>query len=116
MFGREVQAAFAVVPPVDVLVVDQAPSPELKFSLKTVVPTFVAAPVRFTVPPVHTDVLLGMAVTAVGADLTKTVTVDVPVIAQPVLVPVTVYVVVLVGLAVTTAPVVEFSPVAGDHV
>ena len=46
-----------------------------------------------------------------------TVTVTFAVLAQPVVgaVPVTVYVVVAVGLAETVAPEVEDSPVAGDH-
>ena len=46
-----------------------------------------------------------------------TVTVTVPVLTQPAaLVPVMVYVVVAVGLAVTLVPVVALKPVAGDHV
>jgi hypothetical protein len=42
-----------------------------------------------------------------------TVTVEVPVPSQPLSVPVTVYVVVLAGLAVTVAPVVALNPVDG---
>ena len=44
-----------------------------------------------------------------------TVTVTCAVAVHPFLVPVTVYVVVLVGVAVTLAPVVALNPVAGDH-
>lgn len=55
----------------------------------------------------------GQVITGVGF----TVTVAVVVPTQPAaLVPVMVYVVVAVGLAVTPAPVVALSPVAGDHV
>jgi hypothetical protein len=51
----------------------------------------------------------------VGIGLTVTVTVVVP--TQPAaLVPVTVYVVVAAGFAVTLVPVVADKPVAGDHV
>ena len=51
----------------------------------------------------------------VGNGLTVTVTVVVP--TQPAAeVPVTVYVVVVVGFAVTLAPVVALNPVAGDQV
>lgn len=58
-------------------------------------------------------VSLGDTVTTTLPD-TVTVTEAVPV--QPLAsVPVTVYVVVIVGLALTTEPVVWFSPVAGDH-
>jgi hypothetical protein len=46
-----------------------------------------------------------------------TVTVTVALLIQPrLLVPVTVYVVVVAGLAVVLAPVVADSPVPGDHV
>lgn len=45
----------------------------------------------------------------------ETLTVTVPVLVQPEVVPVTVYVVVLAGLAVTVAPVVADNPVAGDQ-
>jgi hypothetical protein len=44
-----------------------------------------------------------------------TVTVEVAVLVQLPVVPVMVYVVVTVGLAVTTDPVVELNPPAGDH-
>jgi uncharacterized membrane protein YgaE (UPF0421/DUF939 family) len=54
----------------------------------------------------------GETPTVIGA----TVTVTVPLLVQPAVVPVTVYVVVLAGLAVTVAPVVEDNPVAGDQV
>jgi len=49
-----------------------------------------------------------------GSGLTVTVTCAVCV--HPLRVPVTVYVVVVVGLAVTLAPVVLLNPVGGDHV
>jgi hypothetical protein len=49
----------------------------------------------------------------VGAVSTVTVTVDVEL--QPDVVPVTVYVVVVAGVAVTLAPVVALRPVAGDQ-
>lgn len=59
-------------------------------------------------------------VTEVGETVTLgeafTVIVDVAVFVQPLAVPVTVYVVVVVGEAVTVAPVVVFNPVPGDHV
>lgn len=45
-----------------------------------------------------------------------TVTVEVAVLLQPEVVPVIVYVVVEDGFAVTLAPVVDDSPVEGDHV
>jgi hypothetical protein len=51
----------------------------------------------------------------VGSGLTRTL--DVAVSLQPIPIdPITVYVVVLVGFAVTEAPVVALKPVAGDHV
>lgn len=49
----------------------------------------------------------------VGEVFTVTVTVVEPV--HPDVLPVTVYVVVIAGLAVTIDPVVELNPVAGDH-
>jgi hypothetical protein len=49
-----------------------------------------------------------------GVAFTETNLVAVPL--QPLVVPVTVYVVVAVGVAVTLAPVVAVSPVDGDHV
>jgi len=54
--------------------------------------------------------------TPVGPWDTVTVIVVDPVIEQPVFVPVTVYVVVVAGLAVTLAPLVALRPVPGDHV
>jgi hypothetical protein len=87
----------------------------LKFSLNTVVGRFVAPPVRFTLPPAQTVVGVLVAETAVGPGFTTTVTVLVPGTEHPVFKPVIVYVVVVVGLAVTTGPVVPLKPVAGDQ-
>lgn len=52
---------------------------------------------------------------AVTTGIGLTVTVVVAVLEQAPFVPVTVYVVVVVGLAVTVAPVVADNPVAGDQ-
>lgn len=69
--------------------------------------------VRFNVEPAHTGELLP----AVGVGNEFTVTVTVAVLVQPAaVVPVTVYVIVEVGLAVTVAPVVDDKPVPGLHV
>lgn len=77
---------------------------------------------------VYVDAPLAVNVTAgdpihIAADGTVTtgngltVTIEVVVLTQPAaLVPVMVYVVVAVGLAVTLVPVVALKPVAGDHV
>ena len=62
--------------------------------------------------PIHIGAGVGTVIT--GAGLTVTVTCAVAV--HPTLVPVTVYVVVLVGVAVTEVPAVLLSPVGGDHV
>ena len=51
----------------------------------------------------------------VGVEFTVTILVAAPV-HPPELVPVTVYVVVMIGLAVTDEPVVALNPVAGLHV
>lgn len=97
--------------------VDQVPSPPLKSSLNTVcVGMFVALPVRSTVLPTQTVLDELLAETAVGPALTTTVTVVSPEVVQPVFNPVTVYVVVVVGFAVTIAPEVALRPVLGDHV
>ena len=69
--------------------------------------------VSTTLPPEQIDGADGL-ISTTGLALTVTVTVVVPV--QPVrAVPVTVYVVVVVGLAVTIAPVVPDKPVPGAH-
>ena len=68
--------------------------------------------VKFTEPPRQYDADNGVMLT-VGEVFTVTVTLVVPV--QPDVVPVTVYMVVDAGLAVTVAPVVELRPVAGDQ-
>jgi hypothetical protein len=76
---------------------------------------YVLAPlaVRTTLLPEHIEGADGL-ISTIGLAFTVTVTVVVPV--QPARdVPVTVYVVVVVGLAVTTAPVVPDNPVAGAH-
>lgn len=52
---------------------------------------------------------------SVGIGFTVTAVVNVPT-HPPVVVPLSVYVVVTVGLAVTLAPLVELNPVPGDHV
>jgi hypothetical protein len=67
-----------------------------------------------TLPPLQMEGAEGVLVT-VGRGFTVTVTVVV--LVQPAaLTPVTVYVVVAVGEAVTAAPVVALNPVAGDQV
>jgi hypothetical protein len=74
------------------------------------------------VPPLDVNVnvepaQIGELLPAVGVGNAFTVTVTVPVLVQPAaVVPVTVYVIVEVGLAVTVAPVVDDKPVAGLHV
>ena len=69
--------------------------------------------VSANVEPAQTGELLP----AVGVGNAFTVTVTVPVLVQPAaVVPVTVYVIVEVGSAVTVAPVVDDKPVAGLHV
>lgn len=69
---------------------------------------------KFTVPPAERYVVsTSEEATAVAPG--STVTTDVAVPVQPPLSPVTVYVVVVVGEAVTVAPVVPLNPVAGDQ-
>jgi hypothetical protein len=70
--------------------------------------------VRVELPPIQYEAGFGVAV-IVGVGFTVTVTVFVA--EQPLeLVPVTLYVVVVVGLAVIADPVVAFRSVDGDHV
>ena len=76
---------------------------------------FVALPVNDMALPVQTVELL-LADTAVGLAFTCTCTVAEPVSGHPVRVPVTVYVVVEFGLAVTVEPVVGLKPDAGAQV
>ena len=76
----------------------------------------VAAATNTVGEPEHAVALVGVMTGTEGPVSTVTVTVVVPGIEQPVFVPVTVYVVVVVGSAVTTEPVVELNPVAGAHV
>jgi hypothetical protein len=65
-------------------------------------------------PPEHT--VGGVAVTEISDGTSFTVSADVAVPVQPLAaVPVTVYVVFDVGLAITVLPVVVFNPVAGDQ-
>ena len=66
--------------------------------------------VRFKVVPAHNGLLLP-AVGGAGTGFTVIVVVAVPV--QPELVPATVYVMVMVGFAVTVEPVVALNPAAG---
>jgi len=66
------------------------------------------------VAPAHIGLLL-LALLSDGAGLTETITVAVLLQPAP-LNPVTVYVVVEPGFAVTVAPVVADKPVEGDHV
>ena len=71
------------------------------------------APAAVNVPGVPAQMVIGAHVT-VGKGLTVTVTVAVP--THPLTeVPVTVYVVVAAGVAVTEAPVVALNPPAGAH-
>ena len=73
-----------------------------------------AEEVRFDVSPLHTEAGVAIAVTFCG--LPATVITEVAVFTQPLAsVPVTVYVVVDDGLAVTEAPVVADKPAAGLH-
>jgi hypothetical protein len=65
-------------------------------------------------PPVHIIAAVGFTVT-VGSAFTLTMDVAVAVQPAPGLVPVTVYVVATVGLAVGFAIVDDDKPVAGDH-
>jgi len=104
------------VPPLELFVVFQVPRPLLKSLVKIVEDKFVAPPVRLTGPPVQTVLAELLAVTAVGPGVTMTVTVVEPEAPHPVFKPMTVYVVVEVGFAVTVAPDVELRPVAGDQV
>ena len=73
------------------------------------------APLAIIVAPIpeHTDADDGLSVT-VGVGVT--VITDESVLLQPPFVPVTVYVVLLAGVAITEAPVLLFNPVAGLHV
>jgi len=66
-----------------------------------------------TFPPVQIDGAAGETDTT-GAGFTVTATVEVPV--HPAVLPVTVYVVLEAGFALTVARLVALSPVAGDHV
>jgi len=66
--------------------------------------------------PEHVVALVGVITGTVGAGVTVTVKVCVSGMEHPVFKPVTVYVVVAEGLAVTTEPVVELRPVPGAHV
>ena len=59
---------------------------------------------------------LAAAAVMLGRALTVTIEVADDVVAHPLMVPVTVYVVVTVGDAVTALPVEALSPVAGVHV
>ena len=74
--------------------------------------TYVAAPEAVSVAEAPAQIVGEFTVTT-GFGLTVTVDVVVPV--HPDNVPVIVYTVVAVGVAVTLAPVVEESPVAGDQ-
>jgi hypothetical protein len=78
--------------------------------------TYVVAPVAVIVfdEPIHIEPVGLTVVVTVGRLLT--VMVRVASSLQPLVVPVAVYVVVVVGLAVITAPVVADRPVAGAHV
>lgn len=75
---------------------------------------YVAAPpaVSDTLLPVQMVAALGVTVTANDG---ATVIVTFVVLLQPVEVPVTTYVCVLPGAAVTVAPLVALKPVEGDH-
>ena len=75
----------------------------------------VAVPVSRIVSPVHTGLLEAAATMGFGRMVTTTLAVLLHA-AGPVVVPVTVYVVVPAGVAITVAPVVVFKPVAGDQV
>jgi len=68
--------------------------------------------VKITESPVHKVTGFGVTLT-VGIGFTVTVIVFTPV--HPAVVPVTVYVVVAEGLAITVEPVVMLSPEDGDH-
>ena len=63
------------------------------------------------VPPVH----MATPEPALTTGVVFTVTVTLALLLQPLVVPVTVYVVVVDGFAVTLAPVVAESPVEGDQ-
>jgi hypothetical protein len=81
--------------------------------LNPAVQAYVVAPLAVSVA-VWPGQIVGELTAVTGTGLTVTVTVVVAV--HPAAeVPVTVYVVVAGGLAVTEAPVVVLSPVAGDH-
>ena len=67
------------------------------------------------VSPVHTGLLEAALTEGFGRIVTVTLAVLLHA-AEPEVDPVTIYVVVLVGEAMTVAPVVVFSPVAGDQV
>ena len=93
-------------------IVVQVDPPLVEASHRTILPVY---PPKVNVPlfePVHTVVTSGESVPPFGPGITVTVTVSVSV--QPFAdVPVTVYTVVIVGDALTAAPIVEDNPVAG---
>jgi hypothetical protein len=74
----------------------------------------VLAPAAVSVTDCPAQTGVGVVTVTTGKGLTVTVTC--PVAEQPLDVPVTVYVVVVVGFAVTDEPVVALNPVAGLHV
>ncbi len=76
--------------------------------------TYVTAPPAFNTAEPPWQILGVVVLAVVWLVLTLTVTIAVPM--QPLVVPVTVYVVVLAGDARTTVPLVALSPVDGDHV
>ena len=89
----------------------------LKLSLRSVAdpPEIVADAVKFTSAPLHTVDEVGVMFTEVGTGLTVMVFVDVAV--HPLMsVPVTVYVVLTVGVAVTEVPAEAFKLAAGAQV
>ena len=75
---------------------------------------YVVPPLAVSVVDPPAQILTGAPALMVGNGLTVTVTEDVSLHPEP-LKPVTVYVVVAVGLAVTDAPDIAESPVAGDQ-
>jgi hypothetical protein len=95
----------------DGLAVTLAPVVELRFVAGDHV--YVLAPLAVSVALCPMQ-MVGFGVT-VTTGIGFTVTVTCAVAVHPRTSPVTVYVVVVVGFAVTVAPVVELKPVAGDH-